>query len=373
MMELLQWTIKDVIPEVRDANTYVLEAVNGEALHYEAGQFLTFLIDHYGREIRRSYSLGTSPGIDNRLFITVKRKENGEISRYVLNTWQRGSQLKSLAPAGRFTIDTQKEQTRHIWFIAAGSGIVPIFSLLKKVLHEEPLTHITLLYQNHDEASIIYHRELEYWQQQFPGRFRRIDLLSHPLLHEIPARRLNNGLLEQIIRENSPELIPEQVPEHGAASTSTTTSSSPLPASPSSTALFYTCGPPAFMRMVQFTLRVMGFAEEQLKKENFTVDTIPPPVFHIDPAPRNITVIAGDKTFQFTVSYPVTILQAALNHHIELPYSCKGGRCGTCTAQCLSGQVKMSINEVLTEKDLQQGLVLTCVGYAETDVALKLL
>ncbi len=337
-----------VIPETRDTKTFVLEEVTGKNIPYEAGQFLTFLLYHHGRELRRSFSLGSAPGIDQQLFITVKRKENGEISRFILKHWKPGTIVSSLAPSGRFTIKTALHQPRHIFFLAAGSGIVPVFSLLKKILLEEPLTHVTLIYQNHDEREIIYHKQLELIREHYPGRFLRIDLLSHPLQHDLPSKRLNNGLLEEMMNVYRPV-------HHRQGSD-----------------LLYTCGPPSFMRMVQFTLHVMGFAEEQLRKENFTVDPVPAPAFSIDPTPRLITVHAEEKTFQFTVSYPTTILQAALNNHIHLPYSCNAGRCGTCTAQCMQGKVTMSINEVLTEKDMEQGLVLTCVGFAETDVEIRI-
>jgi ring-1,2-phenylacetyl-CoA epoxidase subunit PaaE len=148
------------------------------------------------------------------------------------------------------------------------------------------------------------------------------------------------------------------------------------------------------MRMAQFTLRVMGFAAEQIRQEHFTVEYVPPPPLLTDTAPKKVTVSVRQREFpavrqdqladhlqpeaetltreyQFEVAWPATILQAALNQDIPLPYSCRGGRCSTCVAKCVSGKVKMSINEVLTEKDLQEGLVLTCVGYAETDVVLR--
>ena len=136
-------------------------------------------------------------------------------------------------------------------------------------------------------------------------------------------------------------------------------------------ALFYLCGPPAFMRMVLFTLRLMGVAETQIRKENFTVEYVPPPPLLSDPSPKRVVIHTAETQYAFEVAWPSTILQAALDHHIPLPYSCKGGRCSTCVARCLNGKVKMSINEVLTEQDIREGLVLTCVGYAETDVELK--
>ena len=137
-MELLQWKVIQVIQETPDTRTYILEEALGKPVAWDAGQSITFLFTHYGHEIRRSYSICTAPGIDKHVAITVKRKENGEISRHILNTWQQGTLVSSLLPAGRFIIETQPAQKRHICFIAAGSGIVPILAMIKKILYREP-------------------------------------------------------------------------------------------------------------------------------------------------------------------------------------------------------------------------------------------
>lgn len=345
-MDLLQWKVIRVIPEAKDTISYVLEETSGQPVVYEAGQFLTFLFDDHGQEIRRSYSLGSTPGIDAQVFITVKKKENGAISRFILEHWTTGTLINSLPPSGRFTLATDPAHNRQVFFIAAGSGIVPVFALLKKLMQDEPHSQAVLLYQNHDENNIIYHEVLQQLKEQYSQRLTRIDLLSHPILHHLFHQRLNNGLFELIVKE---KLKPGSQPTH-----------------------YYTCGPASFMRMVQFTLRVMGVEEESIHKENFTVDTLPPPAFSIDAAPRKVQVRQGERLHEFTVSYPTTILTAALDHNIKLPYSCRGGRCSACTARCLSGTVKMNMNEVLTEKDLRDGLVLTCVGYAVTDLVLEL-
>ncbi|WP_276485440.1 ferredoxin--NADP reductase [Paraflavitalea pollutisoli] len=345
-MDLLTWKVTRVIPEAKHTISYVLSATSGQPVTYEAGQFLTLLFDDHGQEIRRSYSLGSTPSIDPHPFITVKKKENGAISRLILQHWTVGNTVQSLPPAGRFHIDTHSAFHRQIFFIAAGSGITPVFALLKKLLRDEPQSRAVLIYQNHNEDNIIYHEALQQLQGQYGDRFTRIDLLSHPILHELPHQRLNNSLLEWLINRHQ---------HPGAQPTA-----------------FYTCGPASFMRMVQFTLRVMGIPASDIHKENFTVDPLPPPALDIDPTPRTVQVRQGERVHQFQVAYPQTILAAALQQHIQLPYSCKGGRCSACTAQCVSGEVKLYMNEVLTEADLQKGLVLTCVGYALTDLVLEL-
>jgi ring-1,2-phenylacetyl-CoA epoxidase subunit PaaE len=345
-MALLRWKVVQVIQEAKEAITYVLAETSGASFSYEAGQFLTFLLTFHGQEVRRSFSLGSAPGIEAQVFITVKKKENGAISRYILEHWGVGTEVESLPPTGRFTLTTSPTHRRQVFFIAAGSGIVPVFALLKKLLHDEPHSRAVLVYQNHDEQHIIYHRALQQLAEQYPASFTRIDLLSAPILHDLPHQRLNNGLLEVIVGRYLKE--------------------------PAGNVLFYTCGPAAFMRMVQFTLRVMNIPAEHIYKENFTVDVVPPPAFTLDDKPRMAHVQWRGQLYSFPVRFPDTILYAALKQGIKLPYSCKGGRCSACTAQCTSGTVKMNMNEVLTEDDLRKGLVLTCVGYAVTDIMLEL-
>jgi ring-1,2-phenylacetyl-CoA epoxidase subunit PaaE len=230
-----------------------------------------------------------------------------------------------------------------LFFIVAGSGIGPVFSLVKKILAEEPLTRIILIYQNYNEAATIFRKELA--ALRVNNLFAWIDLLSEPAAPGVQPQRLNNSLLENLVRSYT-----VQGKEN----------------------LFYLCGPRSFMLIVQFVIKFMGYRQEQIFKETFVVDSVPPPPLITDQSPKEIRLRWKNRDFNFTSTYPENILQSALRHHIHLPYSCRGGRCSSCMVRCVSGKVKMSINEVLTSHDLQQGWVLTCVGYAETDVELVL-
>ncbi len=331
--------VKNIHPETSDTKTIFFERADGQVFSYQAGQFLTFLFSFQGRELRRSYSLSTTPGIDPLPAVTIKRVTNGEASRFLLDHLRVGDEWVTLPPAGRFRLE-DAGRSIHC-FIAAGSGMVPVFSLLKAALTYQPHSRVVLISQHHDEEHILFFDMLRQMEYLYPKeRFWWVNLLS------IRDGRLNNKWLEEWL-----DLALPEANDRNAA--------------------FYLCGPPAFMRMAQFTLRWKGFTNEQIKKENFTVEYVPPPPLSIDPLPKKITIHAGGQLYRFEAVWPVTILQAGLDQQIPLPYSCRGGRCSTCTAKCLSGEVKMSINEVLTEKDLRQGLVLTCVGYAATDVEIS--
>lgn len=332
------WVLKvsAIRPEAKDTATIFLGRTDGRPLDYQAGQFLTFLFTFQNRQIRRSYSLSSTPGIDTTASITVKRVVNGEVSRYLLDHLKVGDELLALPPAGRFVL----EGAGSFVFIAAGSGIVPVFSLIKEVLYHGT-GRVLLLTQQHDEKSVIFKKGLDELAETYADRFRWVSWLS------VEGSRLNNWLLEDWLGR----LLPGEMAEN---------------------ARFYICGPESFMRMATFTLKLMGFNETQIKKEHFTVEYVPPPPLLTDTSPKKVTVHAGGNHYHFGTAWPKTILQAALDDHIPLPYSCKGGRCSSCVAKCIKGSVKMSINEVLTEKDLKEGLVLTCVGYAETEVELEL-
>lgn len=214
------------------------------------------------------------------------------------------------------------------------------------MLFGELQSKVVLIYQNRDETRTLLRKELEVLQHRFSARFKTIILLSNPAEKNHLPRRLNNSLLERLISAHAG-------PPHAQA--------------------FYICGPFPFMRMTQFVLKLMKFSDEQIHKEHFVIDPLSPaPPLIADTSPKIIKLKWKNEVFRFMVSYPMNILQAALNHHIPLPYSCRGGRCSTCMVRCVQGAVKMSINEVLTDKDLREGLVLTCVGYAESDLELEL-
>ena len=346
---VIQLRVVHIHPETTDTTSYFLEPVDGKTVQYRAGQFLTLILEHRdggshdGRlnrhEVRRSYSLSSIPGEPLRL--TIKRVQNGEISRYLHDTLRVGHILTSLQPAGRFTLD--ENQPGDIVMLGAGSGIIPLFALLKQTLLSNPTRRVSLLYSNTNERTIIFRTELDELHRQFADRFRLLHLLSNPADGWQGLRgRLNNVMLERLL----PQLI-------GSSKHETTR--------------FYVCGPSDYMRMSQFTLVFSGFRPDQIRRENFVVESVvitPPPTTAQD---RTIRIKFRGRDVEIEVPAYKSILQAALDEGISLPYSCRGGRCSTCAARCLSGSVHMTINDVLTEHDLANGWVLTCTGYPESD------
>jgi ring-1,2-phenylacetyl-CoA epoxidase subunit PaaE len=342
---MLALIVKKVIEETSDARTYVIKRTDNEKLVYKAGQFITLTLNLNGQELRRSYSLCTAPEYDNHVAFTVKRVINGEVSRYLFRNLTAGSTLICLDPSGRFTFESNPGGKHDIFLIAAGSGVTPVLSLLKQIISKAPLCSVKLLLQNRDEDSAIFYREFQHIAEANSSQIKFFNFFSNPTDERKPSRRFNNELLEELIED---EMLFNR-----------------------NDALFYICGPISFMRMAEFTIRQMGFASEQVKKEIFEVPRLPPPPFAIDHTPRTMLIeIAGIKK-SISIQFPETILDAALANHINIPFSCKAGICGSCVLRCTNGKVKMKHNDVLTDQEVNDGLVLTCVGYAETDIMLN--
>jgi ring-1,2-phenylacetyl-CoA epoxidase subunit PaaE len=332
--------IREVIAETSDAFTYILETVDGQPIDYQAGQFLTFLIYLHGTEYRRSYSFSSTPGIDPYPSVTIREKQNGEISRHILHHWKAGDKITALQPSGRFTLPGHTAIPRDIFLLGAGSGITPLFSLLKDILHHEPAAHVKLVYSNTSEQRTIFHRQLQALAAEFPAQLHIIHLYSGESPDHM-VRRLSNLSLEPLVLQQMRYLKED--------------------------AQFFVCGPPDYMRMVLLTLTFMGFREDQLHKENFVVNTAPQLArigIPEDASLKDVTLHLRGGVHRFSIPGNRNILGAALAEGIAIPYSCKGGVCGSCTARCTKGKVWMALNNVLTDKEIEQGFILTCTGYA---------
>jgi ring-1,2-phenylacetyl-CoA epoxidase subunit PaaE len=342
----LQLRIIRITKETTGTYTYQLENTTAQPITYQPGQFLTFIITLHGKEYRRSYSFSSTPGIDPHMAITVREKENGEISRHILRTWKTGDVITALLPSGRFTIDKISKTPRDIFLFGAGSGITPLFSLLKHLLYHEPTARIILIYSSTDQGRTIFYEQLQQLQQQFTKQLTIHYFFSNDPLPNSPYRHLSNILLEPMVNE---------LLKHNRED-----------------AQFFLCGPPDYMRMINLTLVFMGFTQEQLHKENFVVNTdtrIAKTPLPQDSTPKQVQIHFHQQQYQLSIPGNQNILSSAQQQGVQLPYSCKGGVCGSCTAKCTEGKVWMAVNEVLTDKEIAQGFILTCVGYVTSEHA----
>ncbi|HEY0246337.1 MAG TPA: ferredoxin--NADP reductase [Mucilaginibacter sp.] len=330
---MLQLRVEVIKWETADTATFFFAPTSGKKIEYTAGQFITLVFTHHEEEIRRSYSLSSSPD-EGLLAITVKRITNGEISRFMLTKIKVGDIINAVEPAGRFTI-TNFNAPKDIILFAGGSGITPIYSQLKYVLARPGDSKFTLIYSSQDAGAVLFRAGLDQLAIQHPGRLKIIYLLSSE------GNRLNNIIVEQLVKQYS--------------------------SFDSTKAEFYLCGPFVYMRMIRLTLLYMGFEPDQIRKENFVLETVAVSRSPINYPPKPIRIHFRNELHDIIVSENQSILQAALQNNIPLPYSCREGICSACIAKCKGGEVEMPVNDVLTNADLAQGWVLTCTGHPVTD------
>jgi ring-1,2-phenylacetyl-CoA epoxidase subunit PaaE len=326
--------IAGIKEEVRDFKTFSFE--ENHNINYKAGQYLTLVYHAYNEEIRRSYSITSSPVLNEPLSIGVKRVENGFFSRQLVDAAKQGDELITIGAGGFFTLPADIHSYKQIFFFAAGSGITPVYSLVKTALHAHPGLSLAIIYSNASAAKTVFFRELIQLKEKFPNRFHAEFLFSNTI--DLSKARLHRELLLQFLTE--------------------------LAVADYSRSLFYICGPASYMRMCTYTLLETGVPAGNIKREDFVIDSVrrrdtSPP----DAVSRKAVIKFNNSAYHVMINYPDSILQAAKKTGISLPYSCEAGRCGSCVAKCTKGNVWHSYNEVLTEKELKQGLILTCVGH----------
>jgi len=347
MKQRIQLKVVDKIPETARTSTLLLEPRN-KMVTYQAGQFLTFLFDGLGAtQIRRSYSLSSSPEVDERLAVTVTKVPNGAASRYLVDTVGPGDELTALPPAGRFVLDDPGGAPRDIFLIGGGSGITPLYALLKEALHLEPYSRVVLIDANRDEDHVIFRQPLTALAKAYPDRLQVIHYLSSPgkALSELrtalaPATvrwgRLSNALVEELVRKHL--------------------------RFPLERARFFLCGPPGLLVKTENTLGFMGFGADQVHREVFTIKTVYRPEAECFPL-SEVRLQWDGRNYRFPVIPGQHILEAAQGAGLDLPYSCLSGSCTTCAAQCRSGSVEMYTQDGRQTTEQTGGIVLTCVGY----------
>lgn len=323
-------TIRDKRQETSD--TFSFELMPEQPLAYKPGQFLTVLKKGSSGEVRRQYSFSSHPRLDLYPVITVKRIPNGELSRWLIDEAVPGMILDTVGASGLFTLPDALPET--VILLAAGSGITPVYSLLRELLFFHPSTHVVLAYSNRSPHDTIFLNELNALKAAYPHRFVLEYFFSSN--KDLRKARLGKVLLEEL-------LVRHQV----------------NPAA----ALAYFCGPYDYRQMVNIVLQARGVPPDRIYKEVFHS---PEPSRRPEPPDKDthrVFIRYEGKRHEVDVTYPQTILRAALQKGILLPYSCEAGRCGTCAATCVRGEVWMQRNEVLLDKEVARGRRLTCTGY----------
>lgn len=343
-------TIKNIVQETKDAITIVLSHPAGKKITYKSGQFLTLIAPVQGKEVRRAYSLCSSPFVDEDLAVTVKRVEDGLMSNWLPDNLKAGQTLKIMEPMGQFTTEFDGSRKRHLVMFAGGSGITPMMSIIKSILTQEPDSIISLIYCNRDIESIIFKSELEKWETKYEGRLHVIHILDNaPMNWQGYSGLLSKEMLTKLF---------ERMPDWGIEKTT-----------------YLMCGPEGMMKNAESLLGEHHIPKEKIFKESFVQGILDKDKKEVkqeavasgEQKAREVTIRYDGNEFKVMVEPHMTILQTALDQGIDLPYSCQSGLCTACRGKALSGKVKLDEEEGLSQSERAEGYVLTCVGHPLTD------
>lgn len=337
-------TVKNIIQETKDTISIEFEALS-QPLAYKSGQFLTLIVPIQGKEVRRAYSLCSSPFVDENPAVTVKRVDNGLLSNWLNDHLKAGDKVKVMNPSGQFTTEYNAANKRHVIMFAGGSGITPMMSIIKSMLLKEPDSILSLIYCNRNIDSIIFKKAFDEWETKYEGRLHVIHVLDEaPMNWQGYSGLLNPDLLKKLF---------ERIPDWGIDKTT-----------------YLMCGPEGMMKNVEVLLQ--HIPKEKIFKESFVQGTInkdkkEAPVSVGESKAREVTIRYDGNEFKVMVEPDRTILETALDQGIDLPYSCQSGLCTACRGKALSGKVKLDEEEGLSQTEKNEGYVLTCVGHPLTD------
>jgi len=340
--------IRQIVQETKDAITIVFEQP-ATKISYKPGQFLTLIVNISGKEVRRSYSLCTSPYLDENPAVTVKRVDAGLMSNWLPDNLKPGSTIKVMEPMGQFTTEYSKTNKRHVVMFAGGSGITPMMSIIKSLITQEPDTIVSLIYCNRNIDSIIFKNALDEWETKYEGRLHVIHVLDEAAMNwQGYSGLLNHDMLVKIF---------ERIPNWGIDKTT-----------------YLMCGPEGMMKNVESLLDEHKIPKDKVFKESFVTGTIDKKDKNEGAAAtasenkaREVTIRYDGNEFKFMVEPHRTILETALDQGIDLPYSCQSGLCTACRGKALSGKVKLDEEDGLSASEKKEGYVLTCVGHPLTD------
>jgi ring-1,2-phenylacetyl-CoA epoxidase subunit PaaE len=341
MSSFLKLIIKEVRRETKDAVSILFNVPAELKPNYAflAGQYLNLRLKLDGEEIRRAYSICSSPE-SGELRIAVKAVKRGVFSQFANSKLKAGDALEVGTPEGKFTFEPQAERQKNYAGFVSGSGITPVLSIIKSVLKSEPKSSFVLVYGNKTVEGSIFHQELHDLQLQHVSRLFVHYVYSEVKVDDSLFGRIDKSVVNFVLNNKHKELEFDK---------------------------FYLCGPEKMIETVSEVLKAKNVKESAIKFELFTTSTHENVIEESLEGHSKITIMVDDEETTFEMSQKQTILDAALKQGIDAPYSCQGGICSSCLARVISGTAEMTKNSILTDGEIAAGLVLTCQAHPTSE------
>ena len=344
MTKFHQLRVSEVKRDTNDATTIAFDLPSQyyEMFNYKAGQYVTLKFNLNNNDVRRSYSLCSSPVLEEPLRIGVKRVKNGLVSNHINDNVKVGDIVDVMPPNGNFFVNTNKEHYKTYYLFSAGSGITPILSILKTVLHTEKRSYVYMIYGNRNQDSIMFKDELEKLQYQYHDRFVLTHMFSRPksnwsdLWKSSKSQPFKKGRIDLKAIEWFVNTYPPYAQN----------------------AEYYICGPGTMIENTKSALKRIDVPDERIFMEHFGASDSEKHVEAFENA--HLTARLDGETIQVKVPKGTTLLRALINAGKEPPYSCEGGICASCICKLNAGRVHMKTNLTLSDTEVEQGHILSC-------------
>ncbi len=308
-----------------------------ETFRFKAGQYITLKHIHNDREIRRAYSIYSSPK-NGSLSVGIKQVKDGIFSVYANTKLKQGDTIEVMPPEGKFSLDAASKNSKNYLAFAAGSGITPVLSIITSTLEEKPDSSFYLVYGNRSMEETMFASELLKLKKTYPSQFSFEFIFSR--------KKEDSGLFGRIERSTINYLLKNKFADQNFDA-------------------YYLCGPEGMIETVSELLQ-----EKNVDKNNifFELFTSADEGLLEEPGDgkTEVTVVLDDETETFTMPQNLSVLEAALKHGLDAPFSCQGGICSTCIARIVKGKAEMRKNQILTDEEIAEGFILTCQAHPST-------
>lgn len=342
MADFYQIKVADIYKETKDTLVVTLEIPKEiqDDFKFHQGQHLTFKKNINGEDVRRSYSLCTSP-LDNKWQVAIKQVPGGLFSTYANTKMKKGESIEVMQPTGNFYVDLDSSASKNYIAFAAGSGITPILSIIKTHLLAEPKSTFKLFFLNKTAKSIIFKEEIEQLKNKYFQRFHVFYFLTQ---EQRDIEFLNGRFTQEKLSILTNTFIDIE-----------------------DTAHCFICGPKDMIFLISEELQKAGLSKDKIHYELFFSGDSDVENYKASEAIENkvegteVTIIDGGKEFHFIMdTNSDNILDGALASGADLPFACKGGVCSTCKCKVIEGTVEMKVNYALEQDELDKNLVLSC-------------
>jgi len=301
---------------------------------FSAGQYVTLELEIDGVSVRRSYSICSEPS-DETFEVGIKKVQNGIFSTYVNEKLRINDSIKVGKPEGRFIWEPNENE--KIMAIAAGSGITPIMSIIKSVIKHSEKSSLTLIYCNKSPDKTMFYKELQSLAKDFPNYLNIHWTFTEANEKDANFGRVNENYINFILNKN--KIKPNK---------------------------YFLCGPEKMIDLSKKKKKKKGISENQILFELFKETSNKK---EINEASNSgfLNIKYDDVFYKLPLSAEKTILDIALQAKINVPYSCQGGVCCSCIGKITEGEAKMKSNQVLTDEEIREGLILTCQAVSTSE------